>query len=344
MKLLITGGAGYIGSHTIIALCEETDAEIVSVDNYSNSRPDTFDRIAAITGRQITNYAIDLTDATALETVFREHPDLDGIIHFAALKAVGESVAEPVRYFDNNINSVINLLRLCAQFDVPHFIFSSSCTVYGNIEELPVTENSKILRAESPYGFTKTVGERLLEDTAHSGAGLKAVSLRYFNPVGAHPSGLIGELPLGKPNNLVPLITRTAAGLMDHLEVFGNDYDTRDGTPIRDYIHVMDIARAHIRAFEFLAKQPEAGLFDVFNLGSGQGATVKEIIAAFESATGIALNYRMAPRRPGDVEAVYADSRKAREVLHWQPRYNLSDMMSSAWKWQQHLQEGEATA
>jgi len=338
MKILVTGGAGYIGSHTIIEILEKTDFEVISVDNFSNSTPHTFDRIEEITGIRVNNYNIDLVNLEFTKKLFTEHPDISGIIHFAALKAVGESMAQPLRYYNNNINSLINLLTC---FDKAYFIFSSSCTVYGNFSSLPVTEQSPVQKPESVYGITKLVGEYLLEDHTNVNRELNSISLRYFNPVGAHQSGLIGEIPVDRPNNLVPIITKTAAGITDSIVVFGDDYQTRDGTCIRDYVHVSDIAYAHLQALQFIMSGKYEKTYEVFNLGTGQGVTVLEMITAFEKTTGIKLNYKIGERRAGDIEAIYSDSSKAKELLGWEPDYGIEDMMLSAWKWQQHLDQDD---
>lgn len=338
MKILVTGGAGYIGSHTIIDILEQTEHEVVSIDNYSNSNAATFDRIEQITGKQVRNYELDLTDYSLLKQEFFEKEGrIDGIIHFAALKAVGESVEKPVKYYHNNLNGLINLLKCAEKFDVPYFIFSSSCAVYGNVKEQPVTEETPTQEPESPYGYTKLVGEKILSDFSSTKEGFQGLSLRYFNPVGAHMSGLNGELPKGRPNNLVPVVTQFASGWVDDLFVHGNDYPTRDGTPIRDYIHVSDIAHAHVLALEYISSSRSSKPYDVFNLGSGDGVTVLEVLQAFERESGIKLNYQIGPRRDGDVEIIYADNSKARRELDWELKYKIDDAMRSAWKWQQHL-------
>lgn len=342
MKILVTGGAGYIGSHTIIDILESTDHEVVSIDNFSNSEPDTFDRIFEITGKRVHNYNLDLTDYKRLkEEFFDKEQDVAGIIHFAALKAVGESMEKPVMYYHNNLNSLINLLKSAHKYGVKHFIFSSSCTVYGNAEKQPVTEETPTQLTESPYGYTKLVGEKILHDFTLSKPGFTSISLRYFNPVGAHMSGLNGELPKGRPNNLVPVITQFASGWLDELWVHGNDYDTRDGTPVRDYIHVSDIAHAHVLALEDLVGGKEEKAYDIFNLGSGLGVTVLEMLQAFEDVSGDKLNYQMGPRRAGDVEAIYADISKAHRQLQWTPKHDIHDAMQSAWKWQQLLNKAK---
>ncbi|MCS6968112.1 MAG: UDP-glucose 4-epimerase GalE [Cytophagales bacterium] len=333
--ILVTGGCGYIGSHTVIALIEQGKYEVISCDNFVNSSPKALERIARITGVQVRNYAIDLCKAQDTEKIFAENPHLIGVIHFAALKSVPESVEQPLRYYYNNLNSLINLLEACRKYRVNHFIFSSSCSVYGNADQLPVTEQTPFKKAESPYASTKQMGEEIVSNIVAAYA-LKAISLRYFNPVGAHMSGLIGEDALQATINLVPIITQTAAGLRPELVVAGNDYPTRDGTCIRDYIHVSDVAEAHIAALEYLFKQP-LHFYDVFNIGTGTGITVLEAIEAFQRATGISLNYRIGQRRPGDVVAVYADTSKTEAVLGWRARFGLMEMMASAWKWQQQL-------
>lgn len=339
MKILITGGAGYIGSHTIIELLGYPGFEIISADSLINSTSQTFHRIKKITGSEVKNYPVDLTDFEATKNIFRENADIKGIIHFAALKAVGESVENPVFYYRNNLVSLLNLLECSRLFHCDYFIFSSSCTVYGNIEQLPVSEATPLEKAESPYGFSKLAGERILEDFCKANPAFSATVLRYFNPVGAHPSGEIGELPLNKPNNLVPIITQVAAGILEKMTVFGNDYNTRDGTCIRDYVHVSDIANAHALALEHLIEKKEGRNYGIFNLGTGKGVSVMEIIAAFERNSGVKLNYEIGPRRPGDVEAIYSDSSRAKKILGWKPRFSIDAMMQSAWKWQENLIE-----
>lgn len=342
MSILITGGCGYIGSHTAIALLEQGKEDVISIDNYINSSPETLDRVEAITGKRFINYDIDLRNAEAVDKVFENHPDITGVIHFAALKAVGESVAKPLYYYENNMLGLINILKSCSQHGVKHVIFSSSCTVYGEIDPgfLPVKENTPVQPANSPYGWTKHMGEQIMQDFLHTAPeGFKGIALRYFNPVGAHASGLNGELPNGRPSNLVPFITQSAAGLLPPLTVFGGDYPTRDGTCIRDYIHVSDIAEAHVKALEYLAQGKQEDDFDTINLGSGTGVTVLEAIQAFERAAGQELVYHVGDRRPGDVSAIYSDCSKAKELLGWIPQNGIDDMMASAWKWQQQLLE-----
>lgn len=337
MKILITGGAGYIGSHTIIEIIQTTDWEIISLDNYSNSTEDAYARVEAITGKSVIHYNTDLKNLSEIENVFNNNPDIKGIIHFAAFKAVGESVEEPLMYYDNNLNSLNNILKCQAKYAIPNLIFSSSCSVYGNVSELPVTEISKLSKPESPYGYTKQIGEVMVDDFVKANESLKAISLRYFNPVGAHVSGLNGELSSTRPNNLVPFITQTAIGKLKKLTVFGSDYDTKDGTCVRDYIHVSDIANAHVLALKYLLGRGVELNHDIINLGTGVGVTVLEAINAFEKVSEEKLNYEIGARRDGDVEAIYANNEKAKRLLSWAPKYNLEDMMLSAWKWEQYL-------
>ncbi len=336
-KILITGGAGYIGSHTIIEMIENTDWEPISADNYSNSSAVTFDRIKEITGKHVTNYVVDLCDAKDTRAIFEKNPDIAGIIHFAAFKSVPESVDKPLLYYHNNIESLVNILACAREFKVPHVIFSSSCSVYGDIEKLPVNEDTPISKAESPYGFTKQIGEQVLSDFAKITESVKTVALRYFNPVGAHRSGKIGEVPAQRPNNLVPMITQTAIGTQKEVIVFGNDYKTRDGTCIRDYVHVCDIAQAHVSALKYLDDNKTAPKFSILNLGTGNGVSVMEMVKTFEKVSGVKLNYRIGPRRPGDVVAIYSDMSLVKKTLGWSPKYTLDEMMLSAWKWEQNL-------
>ncbi|HCQ29857.1 MAG TPA: UDP-glucose 4-epimerase GalE [Flavobacteriales bacterium] len=338
-KILITGGAGYIGSHTIVDLIENNFTNLISVDNFSNSSKDTFDRIKEITGKDVKNYNVDLCNLEQTEKIFEENRDISGIIHFAAYKAVGESVEKPLKYYHNNIESLVNMLKLAKKYNVPNIIFSSSCSVYGNIDKLPVTEDTPLPKAESPYAYTKQIGERMLQDFLKISPNQKAIALRYFNPVGAHPTGKLGEMPIGVPNNLVPFITQTAIGIREKLTIFGNDYPTKDGTCIRDYIHVSDIAHAHVLALQKLMNDKNFPQYDVINLGTGNGVSVKKVVDAFEKVTGKKLNYEYGPRRPGDAVAIYANNQKAIKVLNWTPKYNLNDMMLSAWKWEKNLQQ-----
>ena len=335
--ILVTGGAGYIGSHTIVDLIEH-GFEVISIDNFSNSNEQVFEGIKKITQQSIINYNIDLTDLDATRNVFTQHPEISGIIHFAAFKAVGESVEQPLLYYHNNMNSLINILKCVDEFEVKHFVFSSSCTVYGNPDESCVTEQTPQKPATSPYGYTKQIGERIIEDFIHINPNKKSILLRYFNPVGAHSSAFIGELPIGKPMNLVPAITQTAIGKLPKMLVYGNDYNTRDGSCVRDYIHVY-IATAHTLAIEYLLKEKNNSTLEVFNLGTGNGVTVLEVINSFEQVNQIKLNYEIGPRRAGDVVSIYANNNLAKEKLGWQTKYNINDMMQSAWKWQLYLKE-----
>jgi UDP-glucose 4-epimerase len=334
-KILVTGGAGYIGSHTVIELLE-AGYQPVSIDNFSNAPRDTFERIFQITGKRIENADINLCDSTLVHDWFAAHSPISGIIHFAALKAVGESVEQPLRYYRNNIDSLLTVLDCAEKYRIPAFIFSSSCSVYGNVSRLPVDERTPLAEAESPYAFTKVCGERIVKDTS-AVSGVNAVLLRYFNPVGAHSSGLLGEYPIHKPNNLIPVITQAACGKIPPMQIHGVDYATRDGSCIRDYVHVSDIARAHVQALQFIESQSKMHICEVFNLGSGKGVSVHEAIHAFEENTGQKVPYSKGPRRPGDVEAIYSDSTKAQKYLGWYPLFNLQDMMNTAWKWQQQL-------
>jgi UDP-glucose 4-epimerase len=332
--ILVTGGAGYIGSHTIVALSEMTEHEIVSVDNYSNSSAETYARIKSITGKDIAHIEADLADKAQAEKIFEKFPGITGIIHFAAYKSVPESVSRPLDYYHNNINSLLNLLEIGTKKGVRHFIFSSSCSVYGNISDLPVNEKTPVGKVESPYAYTKVVGEKILEDVLNASAGMKGIALRYFNPVGAHETGKLGELPNQRPNNLVPVITQTAIGKIPKMQVFGSDYATRDGTCVRDYIHVCDIAEAHVKALHLLNENSFTGKFDIINLGSGQGVTVLEAIHTFERISGKKLNYELTGRRAGDVVAIFSDCAKAEKLLGWKAHRSLEDMMTSAWKWE----------
>lgn len=338
-KILVTGGCGYIGAHTIVDLIEN-GFDVVSVDDNSRSTRYLLDGIEKITGKKVKNYKVDLKDYNDTRAVFEENEDITGIIHFAAYKAVGESVEEPLMYFENNLFSLINLLKCVEEFDIPYFVFSSSCTVYGSPDTIPVTEQSPIKKAESPYGATKQMGEEIITNVVKA-TEMKAILLRYFNPVGAHPSCLIGELPVGKPANLVPAITQTAIGKIPSLAVFGNDYDTRDGSCVRDYIHVCDIAHAHTLAIQYLIENKNKTKSDVFNLGTGNGVTVLEAIKAFEEVSGVKLNYTIGPRRAGDIVAIYANNNHAVSTLGWQIKYDLHDMMRTAWAWEQKIRQDE---
>lgn len=336
-KILVTGGCGYIGSHTIIDLLQN-GFEVISADNFSRSSPVIFSGIEKVTGVRVKNYAIDLCNFDDTHAVFQENPDLAGIIHFAAFKAVGESVENPLLYFENNLVSLLNMLKCAGEFKVPHFVFSSSCTVYGNPGKIPVTEESPFEKAESSYGYSKQMGEHIVAQSYQS-LGLKASLLRYFNPVGAHPSIEIGEIPIGKPANLIPAITQTAIGKLPEMKVHGNDYPTKDGSCVRDYIHVSDIAHAHTLSLRHLMGINQLSACEVFNLGSGSGYSVLEVIAAFEKVSGKKLNYSIGPRRNGDVTAIYANNDKAKNILGWNPVFSLEQMMRTAWAWELKLQE-----
>ena len=334
-KILVTGGCGYIGSHTIVDLIEN-GYDVISIDNNSRSNPEIMQGITAITGKTVKNYQVDLCNFEETQAVFQENEDIVGVIHFAAYKAVGESVENPLLYFDNNIVSLINVVKCCDIFSVSNFVFSSSCTVYGNPDVSPVTENTPLKKATSPYGYTKQVGEEIVDQSAGTGV-FNATLLRYFNPVGAHPKGNIGELPIGKPANLVPAITQTAIGKLSQMQVFGNDYPTKDGSCVRDYIHVCDIAHAHTLALQRLFNNENDEICEVFNLGSGNGFTVFEVIEAFEKISQTKLNFSVAERRHGDVIAIFANNEKAREKLNWHPQFTLDEMMQTAWNWEKQL-------
>ena len=338
-KIMVTGGCGYIGSHTIVDLIEN-GFDIISVDNNSRSSEHLLEGIEKITGKKIKNYKVDLCDFNDTSAIFEENEDIAGIIHFAAYKAVGESVEKPLLYFENNLVSLINLLKCVEFFKIPYFVFSSSCTVYGNPDHIPVTETTPTKAAESPYGYTKQMGEQIIGEFAHVN-NTACVLLRYFNPAGAHPSALIGELPIDKPQNLVPVITQSAIGKLPGITVFGNNYDTRDGSCVRDFIHVSDLAHAHTLALQYLIEQKSKNNPEVFNLGTGSGITVLETIKTFEKITGVALNYSIGANRPGDVIAIYANNDKARQQLGWQPQFALEDILSTAWAWEQKLKEDE---
>lgn len=339
-KILVTGGCGYIGSHTIVDLIEN-GFEVISVDNNARSTTHMLTGIEKITGKKIKNYKVDLCNFDETFAIFQENTDITGIIHFAAYKAVGESVEKPLLYYENNIFSLVNLLKCVEEFKVKHFVFSSSCTVYGNPLQIPVTEQTPMQPAESPYGATKQMGEQMIQDFAKS-SDCNCILLRYFNPVGAHPSIYIGELPVGKPANLVPAITQTAIGKLPQMQVFGNDYDTRDGSCLRDFIHVSDIAHAHTLSIQKMMEPGYNKACDIYNLGSGNGVTVLEAIKAFEKVSGVKLNYIIGNRRPGDVVAIYADNHYAKEELKWQVQYSIEDMMLTAWKWELFLKSDES--
>lgn len=338
-KILVTGGAGYIGSHTYVELCE-AGYEAVVVDNFSNSEKSVVSALEKITNTKVKLYECDCTDLDALRKVFESEGNIDGIIHFAAFKAVGESVRDPYKYYHNNIASTLNVLQIMKERKIDKLVFSSSCTVYGQPDKLPVDENTPLVKAASPYGHTKQINEEMIAQYLETDKSLKTVILRYFNPIGAHPSALIGELPLGKPENLVPFVTQTAAGIREKLTIFGKDYNTSDGTCIRDYIHVEDLARAHVQAIELMNKMQDKNL-DILNLGLGKGFTVYEVVQTFEKVTGVPVNYEFGPRRPGDVEQIFSSSEKANKLLNWQCLYGLEDMLKHAWAWQEHLADNQ---
>ena len=338
--ILVTGGMGFIGSHTAVELME-AGYNVVIVDDLSNSNIKVLEGIKKITGVAPAFEQIDLKDKDATQKVFEKYPEIDGIIHFAASKAVGESVKEPLLYYRNNVVSLINLLELMPQYHVKGIIFSSSCTVYGQPlpVNLPVTEGAPHQKATSPYGNTKEINEQIIYDYIHSGAPLKSIILRYFNPIGAHPSAWIGELPNGVPNNLIPYVTQTAMGIRKELTIFGNDYNTPDGTCIRDYIYVVDLAKAHVTAMRRVLDDMESPALDYFNIGTGKGNSTLEIVKTFEHATGVKVNWKYGPRREGDIEKIWGDCTKANSVLGWKAETPLSDVLASAWKWQQKLRE-----
>lgn len=339
MKILVTGGLGYIGSHVVVEL-QNLGYDVIIVDNLSNASLNVLENITSITGKQPAFHKLDVSDKNALFTFFKNHEDIGGIIHFAAFKAVGESVLNPLKYYENNINSLVYLLQNIQERNVS-FIFSSSCTVYGQADVLPVTEDSPVKPAESPYGNTKQIGEEIIKETCKVNSNLKAISLRYFNPIGAHESAKIGELPLGVPQNLVPYITQTAIGLREQLSVFGKDYPTRDGTAIRDYIHVVDLAKAHVASLKRLLLNEADTNYEYFNVGTGDGSTVMEVVTAFEKATGEKLNYKFKERRSGDVIAAYADTTKVSETLAWEAKYSLEESLLSAWNWEKQVRKSD---
>ncbi|MGB5982473.1 MAG: UDP-glucose 4-epimerase GalE [Nonlabens sp.] len=334
-KIVVTGGLGYIGSHVTVEL-QEQGYEVVVIDNLSNSSVEVLENIKRITGKLPLFEQIDVRVKDKVSDFFQKHDDIAGIIHFAAFKAVGESVENPLSYYENNINSLVYILQNIQDKDVS-FIFSSSCTVYGQADELPITESAPTKPAESPYGNTKQIGEEIIQDVCKVSPDLKAIALRYFNPIGAHKSAEIGELPLGVPQNLVPFITQTVAGLRDELSVFGDDYPTRDGTAIRDYIHVVDLAKAHVAALKRLLDDKVESNYEVFNVGTGTGSTVLEVVQAFEKSTGKKINYKIVPRRSGDVIAAYAQTDKVNDTLGWKTQFSLEDSLSSAWEWEKKV-------
>lgn len=336
-NILVAGGAGFIGSHTVVELVQAGYVPVV-IDNFSNSNEDVLGRIEKIVGQPVKLYHGDYQDKQLLKKIFDEDK-IDGVIHFAAYKAVGESVKEPLKYYENNVVGLIYLLEILQKHNISNFVFSSSCTVYGQTDDLPLTEESPIQPPASPYGATKQMDEMIIRDTSLAG-GLRSLALRYFNPIGAHPSALIGELPIGKPSILVPFLTQTVAGWHEQLVVFGDDYPTPDGTNIRDYIHVVDLARAHVKALEYIEKQ-EPSFYDVVNIGTGTGSSVMEVIKTFEKVTGQKVPYKIGARREGDIIASYADASKAKKLLGWQSEKTLAEALADAWRWQQNLKEGD---
>ena len=335
MKILVTGGLGFIGSHTVVELQNE-GFEVIAVDNLSNSSIEVLDGIEKITGKKPIFENIDLREKLAVQNFFKKNNDIAGVIHFAASKAVGESVEKPLLYYENNINSLVYILQEMANLPLANFIFSSSCTVYGQAKKMPITEDASIQPANSPYGNTKQIGEEIINDVAKV-TNINSVLLRYFNPIGAHSSAEIGELPLGIPQNLVPFITQTALGLRKELSVYGNDYPTPDGTCIRDYIHVVDVAKAHVIALQRLLNKQNNDKVEIFNLGTGNGSSVLEVIQAFEKVSGQKLPYKIVPRRSGDVISAYADTAKANKILGWNAELSLEEALASAWKWEQKV-------
>lgn len=335
-KILVTGGLGFIGSHTVVELQNE-GYEVVIIDDLSNSSEKVLDGITAITGKMPIFEKLDLKDKAGVEAFFKKHNDVKGVIHFAASKAVGESVQEPLLYYENNIATLVYILKELKKLPSASFIFSSSCTVYGQADELPITESAPVKKAESPYGNTKQIGEEIIQDTCKVVPTIKAIALRYFNPIGAHESIEIGELPIGVPQNLVPFITQTAIGLREQLSVFGDDYPTPDGTCIRDYIHVVDLAKAHVVALNRLLQGKNKSNYETFNLGTGKGSSVLEVVKSFERVSGKKLNYKIVDRRAGDITAAYADTTLANDELGWKAELSLDDAIRSAWKWEQKV-------
>jgi len=339
-KILVTGGTGYIGSHTAVELIED-GYDVVIIDNLFNSEAEVTDRIYQIAGIKPALSVFDICDTEKLNSFFQNQTEIAGVIHFAAYKAVGESVNKPLEYYRNNLLSLINLLEAMKRYGIPHFVFSSSCTVYGQPEKLPVSEAAPIQPAVSPYGNTKQIGEEIIRDTAAADEKIKAISLRYFNPIGAHPSALIGELPMGVPENLVPYITQAAYGLREELKVFGNDYDTPDGSCIRDYLHVVDLAKAHVTAVKRLIENKNKSNYEVYNLGTGKGVSVLEAIRSFERVTGIKLKYKITGRRAGDIEKIWADPSLANRELGWRTVSTLDESMRTAWEWEKYIRKNK---
>ncbi|MDO4780588.1 MAG: UDP-glucose 4-epimerase GalE [Bacteroides sp.] len=337
-KILVTGGTGYIGSHTVVEL-QNSGYEVIVIDNLSNSNADVIDNIEKVSGARPVFEKLDCLDYEGLDRLFSKHQGIKAIIHFAASKAVGESVEKPLLYYRNNLVSLVNLLELMPKHNVGGIVFSSSCTVYGQPDVLPVTEDAPIKKAESPYGNTKQINEEIIRDTVASGANIKAIMLRYFNPIGAHPTALLGELPNGVPQNLVPYLTQTAIGIREKLSVFGDDYDTPDGSCIRDFINVVDLAKAHVIAIDRILEEKQKSNVEVFNIGTGRGVSVLELIRGFEAATGVKLNYQIVGRRAGDIEKVWANPDYANKELGWKAVETLEDTLKSAWNWQLKLRE-----
>ncbi len=339
-KILVTGGTGYIGSHTSVELIEE-GFDVSIIDNLYNSEAEVVDRIHEICGIKPSLTVFDLCDNDKLDEFFRANNDIEAVIHFAAYKAVGESVNKPLEYYRNNLMSLLNLLDAMKSYGIPYLVFSSSCTVYGQPEKLPVTEDAPLQPATSPYGNTKQIGEAIIRDTTVSEKNIRAISLRYFNPIGAHPSGLIGELPRGVPENLVPYITQTAYGLRNELKVFGDDYDTPDGSCVRDYLHVVDLAKAHVTALKRLLEGKNKKDYEIFNLGTGTGVSVLEAIKSFEDVSGIKINYKITGRRAGDIEKIWADPSFANKELGWKTLSSLDEAMRTAWEWEKNIRKRE---
>lgn len=338
MKILVTGGLGFIGSHTVVELQNE-GFEVVIIDDCSNSSEKVLDGIKTITGKSTLFEKIDLKERAKVEDFFKRHADIEGVIHFAASKAVGESVEKPLLYYENNIGTLVYILKELSEKGRSSFIFSSSCTVYGQADKMPITEDAPVKTAESPYGNTKQIGEEIIADTCKVTPNFNAIALRYFNPMGAHPSVEIGELPVGVPQNLIPFITQTAVGLRDQLSVFGDDYPTQDGTCVRDYIHVVDLAKAHVVALKRLLERKNNSNYEVFNVGTGKGSSVLEVIQSFEKVSHKKLNYKIVDRRPGDITTAYADTTKANQVLGWKAKSTLDEAMKSAWDWEQKIRK-----
>lgn len=335
-KILVTGGLGYIGSHTVVEL-QTSGFEVIIIDDLSNSSLVVLNGIFDITGVKPIFEKIDLKEKDHVVDFFKRYRDIDGIIHFAACKAVGESVNDPLKYYENNISSLVHILGGLQRFKEPKFIFSSSCTVYGQADELPITENAPFKEVKSPYGNTKKIGEQIIKDLCNCNDSFSAITLRYFNPIGGHSSAKIGELPIGIPQNLVPFVTQTAIGIREKLSIFGKDYPTPDGTCIRDYIHVVDLAKAHVVSLKRLFEEKKTGHYEIFNIGTGKGSSVLEVVNAFEKATGVSLNYCFTDRRDGDIVSAFADTTKANKILGWKAKLSLEDALTSAWKWEKSL-------